>query len=307
MPSWTVKLLCAEDGVVPREGGCMSGSVDKTGAAEGDSSVETTVAHMRFPGERVFEVDVPVTASSDPSAYVFGVKKGGSTLLARILRDLGEYTEKPILELAKLLFRAGGSHHRVIEDIDGVLARPGYIFGVFRWLPSHDILPTGGKGPRIWLIRDPRDIMVSLYYSDRFSHALPKAEHARQNMMKKRERLAEIGVDEYVLEKAPEMMRHYMRSCQLLAHPNFHLFRYEDIIFDKAPFVRQLADLIGADVDDKVCAEIAKAHDIRPDKEREKSHVRQVTPGNFKEKLSGETIEKLDELFEPVLHTFNYK
>ena len=43
-----------------------------------------------------------------------------------------------------------------------------------------------------------------------------------------------------------------------------------------------------------------------PDTEDPKKHIRQVTPGNYKSHLAQTTIDKLDEIFDPVMRFFHY-
>ncbi len=61
------------------------------------------------------------------------------------------------------------------------------------------------------------------------------------------------------------------------------------------------------DVSERVRNKIADKNDVVPRSENEAKHIRQVTPGDGMRKLQPETIEKLNELFEPQLAYFGYE
>lgn len=271
-------------------------------------------AQFRFPGGKRIRLEVPDTTSDLASAYLFGIKKGGSTMLAGMMRDLAPYTELSVFEYPKLAFDKGMPESSATEDLNGVLSRPGHVFGVFRWLPESDILKLHEMIRRndrreahcLLLVRDPRDALVSLYYSDARSHPIPKAGPLKQVYSDNRERLAHVGIDDYVLEQAPVFLRHFCRTMQLFALPDLRVLRYEDIVYDKPRLVRALAETMQASPDARTISRIATHHDRIPTLEHENHHIRQVHPGNHAMKLRPETVAALDVLFAPVLATFGY-
>lgn len=269
---------------------------------------------FKYPGGRIASLEAPDTSSSASSAYLVGVKKGGSTLMAKIMRDISPYTDLPVFEYPSLAFRDGLPWFRTIDDIDGSLRKDGYVYGVFRWLPENDLLGLSRfegedakqRGRFVLLLRDPRDILTSLYYSDAKSHALPKSGPLREHMLKTREKIAGIDIDSYVIDKAQEYLRHFYRTLQLETLPDCNVLRYEDIVYDKAILVRAMATAMGANLSEGQVSEISAKHDQIPSSENEDRHIRQVHPGNFRKKLKPETIEKLSDVFSVVLNKMNY-
>lgn len=269
---------------------------------------------FKYPGGRVAALEIPDTTSNDPSTYLVGVKKGGSTLMAKIMRDIAPFADRPVFEYPSVAFRDGLPWFRTVEDIDSALRKNGYIYGVFRWLPENDLFDLGAmdeesrarKARFLALFRDPRDILTSLYFSDAKSHAIPKSGPLRAQMLKNRDQLASIELDDYVLQKAPSYLRHFYRTLQVETMPDSRVLRYEDIIYDKALLVREMAGAMGADMPEKEIARIAAKHDQIPDSENEDKHIRQVHPGNYLKKLKPETIEKLDDIFSVILSKLNY-
>lgn len=269
---------------------------------------------FKYPNKRVASLEIPETTSSAPSTYLVGVKKGGSTLMAKVMRDLEPFSDRPFFEYPSVAFKDGLPWFRTVDDIDGSLRRNGYIYGVFRWLPENDLFDLGTmdedtskrKARFVSLFRDPRDILTSLYFSDAKSHAIPASGPLRAQMLKNREDLEQIGLDDYVLQKAPSYLRHYYRTLQVETMPDTTVLRYEDIIYDKKLLVSTVAEGMGCDLPAAELDRIATKHDQIPDAENEDRHIRQVHPGNFRKKLKPETIEKLNDIFSVILNKLNY-
>jgi hypothetical protein len=128
----------------------------------------------------------------------------------------------------------------------------------------------------------------------------------REQMLANRKTLEAVSIDDYVLEKSPEYLRHFYRTLQVESLPNSVVLRYEDIIYDKPRLVRTMADAMDADPDEEELQRIAIKHDQIPKRENEDKHIRQVHPGNYLKRLKPETIEQLNETFSVILGKLNY-
>jgi hypothetical protein len=203
-------------------------------------------------------------------------------------------------------FRHGVDINDAVEDMDGLFARPGYIFGTFRWLPRALFIPNLPDAKKVLLVRDPRDMLVSAYYSFRESHGIPESGPVRQRLEHARSKLADVALDDYVKAQANGLKRNYLRTMTLLTMSDTLLRRYEDIIFDKQSFVRDLSQFLEAHASDAEIAAISKKHDVLPDRENTSQHIRQVRPRNFVDKLSPSTVEEITYTFRAILCEFGY-
>ena len=156
----------------------------------------------------------------------------------------------------------------------------------------------------ILFIRDPRDVLVSQYYSFGFSHPLSKSGKIRNQQLAFRESVQQQTVDEYVTERAFVTARHFDDVYRLsqICKRNVVL-RYEDMIHDFSAFSRSLQQYI------KVSQTILNAiykHSRPKDKEDKSSHRRSGKVGGYRDKLQPETVETLNRQLEQALNRFGY-
>ncbi len=84
------------------------------------------------------------------------------------------------------------------------------------------------------------------------------------------------------------------------------VFRYEDVIYEKKTWAEEICSHYGWNVtNDQLEAAVAKV-DVFPDEERPDQHVRQVHPGNYKQKLRPETIRYIEETCAAEMEFFGY-
>ncbi len=249
-------------------------------------------------------IDIP-TASKYPSFFVFAMHKSGSVMQDKILEEICAYFQIPMISIAKTAFKQGIEEGAFEQEICEIFQETGYCYYGFRYFPQYLKGFNLSRFKKILLIRDPRDIVVSHYFSMKKSHTVPQGE-VGQKLLELRDELAHIEVDEYVLKKAPGF-RNILKTYGIIEDNNFKLFRYEDIIFNKQQWVQDILSFLGLEMPEDKSKAIAAKHDIFPTGENQSSHIRKVTPGDYKEKLKPETIEQLNDCFKEVLEKYGYQ
>lgn len=248
------------------------------------------------------------TAEMDaPSYFVLGLAKAGSTLMHEIVKALCKASGRTYIDAPAALFAQGVEPARVMVDADWLRSRGGSIFGGFRWLHPWMDNRALHEGRKILMVRDPRDILTSLYFSHAYSHVAPDTGKLAETFDCQRESARAQTIDDYV--SGPLSVRVFRNYCHVLPLSRMRdltLYRYEDVIFDKRNWVRSLAAALHIDCPDKTLDAIAQAHDQIPGEENMGRHVRQVKPGDHRRKLSPDTIALLTERFAPILQTFGY-
>ncbi|NET84712.1 MAG: sulfotransferase domain-containing protein [Moorea sp. SIO1F2] len=249
-------------------------------------------------------LDVPPPGAI-PSFFVFALHKSGSVMQDKIIEDIGFTLNIPLISVAKTSFNQGVEESAFGKEICDLFVKTGYGFYGSRYLPAYlnDFDLSGFK--KILLIRDPRDIVVSHYFSMKNSHVIPPGK-VGDVLWKNRQRLQDIDIDEYAIQQAP-IFRKIIQRYSKIEDQLFKLFRYEDIVFHKRQWVADIITFLEVELEDSKIEKIAKKHDIFPTKENPALHIRKVTPGDYKEKLQPATIDKLNECFKPILIKYGYE
>ena len=157
----------------------------------------------------------------------------------------------------------------------------------------------------LFLIRDPRDILVSAYYSFGFTHSFSAVKEIREQQLLHRERVRSKKIDEFALESAVGTLGHFQLVGTLAqACRQGIVLKYEDMIDDWKKFSSGLTTYL--DFNRRTLRRIYKRS--RPLKKEDlTSHRRSGKPGDYKEKLQASTIETLNQVLLPVLTRFRYE
>ncbi|MCX8133825.1 MAG: sulfotransferase domain-containing protein [Roseococcus sp.] len=255
--------------------------------------------------------DVPFQVADDPARpplFVFGVRKSGSSIMNMMVEALAQMNGMNFVDVAGRLFEAGVGVERWRAD-PGILAllRGGNVYGGFRNAPSlllDSPFLTGGRS--ILLVRDPRDALVSEYFSNAFSHAVPEAGEAREEMLTQRAEALSSDVAAYVLHAADSFREALRQYLPFLALPGLRLYRYESAILDKRAFLRDVCAHFGWPLAQSQLEAIMAWADVIPGEENPRAFVRKVTPGDHREKLSAAVIAELDAFFREEMRVFGY-
>lgn len=242
--------------------------------------------------------------------FVFALHKSGSVLLNGIVGELAFAAKVPNLNVPEILFRKGVKWKEIASVPPALFDRRGVVFSGFRQMPQSPFeIGFRECDKAALLVRDPRDILVSLYFSMKFSHSLPKAGAVRDRLIKIRQVAESTGIDAYVLDAASALARQYYLYREGLLRRgdlDVRVFRYEDVVFDKVRWVADLAAFFEFDIAEAKKRKIASSYDIVPDTEDPSAHVRRVAPGDHLDKLAPETIARLNDLFRENVAPFGY-
>jgi len=196
-------------------------------------------------------------------------------------------------------------------------------FGPIRAGRAEPIIPKGIESYSIILhLRDPRDVLVSLFYSHTYNH--PRRPGRFNPSEKQRYRWDEGGIDAFVIQKAPEFKKRYQSlTSNLFNEKNVVFIRYEDMVSDYGTWLKHfLSAFSHFSVPPKRILKIFRRRTSLADihqkyiKKHENNfnissediyrHKRQITPGDHRRKLKEDTIERLTFEFGGILKLLNY-
>lgn len=246
---------------------------------------------------REVEFNLPPADESVPSAYFFSMERSGSSLFWMLVRDLLDKAQRPYCQILEDLFVLGVGRREIPNpELAKLLALPGYVFGVFRELDPVVRSLRWANNKKFLLLRDPRDVLTSYYFSMKGSHRIPAEGKVREEMLKTRA-LTEQPISEFLRSGliGSFVKRYGDYATWVERDKNVVLFRYEDVIFNKRSWVQKLIDELQLEIPIEVGRRIADAHDIFPEGENPEANVRQVKPGNFREHMDAQTVAFVEE------------
>ncbi|PIG90609.1 sulfotransferase domain-containing protein [Gloeocapsopsis sp. IPPAS B-1203] len=248
-----------------------------------------------------------VSQSSEKSAIFFTTRKCASTYMDKCI----EYLNEKYLNLTPVNFESyiwqysNQDMYQVLEENLTAFQPQGILYAPLRkYVPIKNI-----ENYRILLmLRDPRDVIVSNYYSLGFSHSLPLDEERKKEFLDFRERIQKQSVDEYVIERADRFYRMYDEYCNLIKTQNLQWLRYEDFMQNFDLWVKQLGECLQISINEQDRNILFEMKGGGNQVEENKlKHIRKATPGDHKEKLSQETQDFLNTKFKDLLLILKYE
>ena len=234
----------------------------------------------------------------------FTVHKAASMFIYKICRDLSKesrlnYYSVNHYRYSKYYFDTEESD---LEDLSnwgnrsGCFAPLRYYFNVPQELNAHIILH----------LRDPRDVLVSLYFSQAYSHSYLKGVFDISES--ERSEIINTGIDQYVIGHADTFNRKYNEYQNLLSGTDAIFVKYEDLVLNFPFWLQEVAKGFSIDNPRFIQRMIKKYKgEFEIEKENKHAHKRKIVPGDHKEKLTPETMSKLNDSFTDNLKKYHYE
>lgn len=258
------------------------------------------------------ELAIQLAYRSDfPAVFAFSLQKAGSSLMHSMIHQVCKREGIPLLDLPLACFHLGIPPESWLNERDLLgFFQDGRVYCGFRNFPPLLLGPGSilERRKSVLLVRDPRDALVSHYFS--FSGNF--SSHARPNRNpeyfdKEQKNVWVHGIDEYVMARADNYIESWEEYFPLLQSGNLMLCHYEDIYYDKHTFLGDIFSHFGIPARRGTISAVAKASDVRPQSEDPSRHIRQGEPGDHRRKLRAETIAALSRMFADTCRPFGYE
>ncbi len=267
------------------------------------SAIQKPRTFFRFKNERKLARGISLSNNPHESILFFTTQKCASRYVGEIIEQMALAEGMlPIDYDAYVTMSKVPRNLRPFSE-EGTLGRAfphhGYYFGP---IGSYRDIPRI-EDFRVFLqLRDPRDVLTSLYFSTAYSHAL-----INQKMVDRRKKAKSMSVDEYVLANSAQYERIYKQYCEVLQkNSKIFFLKYELMVSEFDDWIMKLSEHIGLDQHSALIAVIKNKASFKVESEDIYSQRRQVTPGDFRRKLKPSTIEALNKQFSTVLDQFQY-
>lgn len=270
-----------------------------------------TISYQDGDSLRVIYTLPPTPSPHLDSVLYFTVPKAGTVMLSNLLGCLVPQVGLGMVYIVGEFYQLGILPEDAPASTSDIFLPKGYCYG-FPGVPEAFKIPLLGRVKTILLVRDPRDMLVSLYYSSLLSHPTPgqsaDAIQDKTTDLVGRESAGRMDIDSFSVEYAGDFYRGLLAKYRALAAlPGVKVFRYEDVIYDKARWVADICQHYGWDIPVDRQRAAAEQIDLRPETERPAEHVRQVHPGNYRKKLKPETIRLIEDALAEEMEFFGYQ
>jgi hypothetical protein len=153
-------------------------------------------------------------------------------------------------------------------------------------------------------LRDPRDVLTSLFFSHCYSH------FGWENREREREEWIKAGIDKFVLDKSLDYAERYDAYCNnLLGKPNVTFVTYEEMVRSFETWLQKFLAPFSLSANENITRILVSQyrHEFAVSSEDIARHKRKVVPGDHREKLRPETIHALNQKFCRSLEKLGYQ
>lgn len=252
-----------------------------------------------------------------PSVLFFTIHKCASTFIPPLLRTITRNSNYELKDYAGAIWNLGdqldiGQDQEnflssfLENTADRLFFRKGEIYAPLR-IPVDFSERKNFK--HILFLRDPRDVLVSSYYSFGFTHAEPKNAKARKRAQTKRQLIQQKGIDNYSLDAARNwLLPTYSKYKDFYESAESCLYlRYRDFQNDPFKFITSLVKYLDIVIPEQEIEQLAaQASPVQVSTDNTK-HKRSGKSKQYLEELNPEIIKALNEVFAEVLDYWDFE
>lgn len=255
----------------------------------------------KFRTEEKLAQGAQLSANQNASILFFTTQKCASryvsTLISRLSTAAGMVHADYDAYVA--MKKVAAEHNPFKGALPTAFSPNGYYYGP---IGTYRDIPALEKYRVVLQLRDPRDLLTSLYFSTAFSHAVISPKLIRQ-----RRTALQQDIDAYVIEAAHEYVKIFDEYLnRLLGRKEVLFVKYEEMVSNFPDWLSKVSTHLGLEGNTQIIADIQTQASFNVGKEDQYTHKRQVSPGDHLRKLKPATIAELNKQFKPILKTLNY-
>jgi hypothetical protein len=259
--------------------------------------------HFRFTKERQLSKGVLLSKSDHPSILFFTTQKCASRFVDSVFTQLTGAASIVHADYdAYVTMVQKPRNERVFaNDINMQKAfhARGYYYGP---IGTYRSIPDMPRYRVVLQLRDPRDVLTSLYFSTAFSHAV-----INPKLVRRRQEALSMDIDTFVLHEADEYLPIFRQYCDSLLDKSWAVFlKYEEMVTDFPSWLNKLSHHTGLAGETSTLEAVRRTADFSINSEDKYAQRRQITPGDYLRKLQPGTIEQLNGRFAQILDRLGY-
>lgn len=265
---------------------------------------------------RVRNFFVPVVhRSSNVNVYHCGVQKTGSQWIKSMLSDLTTYRYSGLMLHHYKARRIKNRLTRI--DMDHPFPAKNFVSTLYFTYENFQNIPKNKAYKVFFVMRDPRDLVVSWYFSAKQNHIVKN--DPKRGLYQHRKALNELSLDDgliYTIDSFKERgIYELLRSWKAATDdPNVMIVRFEDLTAeDNFGCFRQLFDFIDVTMPDDQLRDLIDAYSFRrltgrkPGTQDTNSHLRSGTSGGWRKYFNNEILKRFDEAAGDLISELGYQ
>lgn len=250
--------------------------------------------------------ELPKTKSTENSIVFITMHKAASVFVNEVLDLVLMHEGMVHVDFAGEAFQNGVKEWEYCVSKSHLFSTQGYYFGAFRG-PYIDKFGDLSANRIVVQVRDPRDCIVSLYYSYKYSHGAPGEGVLKKIFNRIRSHVEDTEIDDFALEQAKTYSRRLAMITDLCNRYEDHiLLKYEHMVSDFEKWEGQLYGFLGIDPSPAVRVKVKALATFDVESEDVTKHKRQVTPGDHERKLKPRTVAQMNEILSEHLIRYDY-
>jgi hypothetical protein len=248
------------------------------------------------------DIQLTVNMTTNQSIIWFTAHKCASVYATEILHKLAQYLLMTHVNYEVDLWEAGQDFRKFFtENNFDVCTTTNHIYGPFRQYYS---IPEMEEYKVIMMLRDPRDVLTSLYFSTAYSHYIPESQ--KTELESAREYAIMNTIDDFVIQHSPWVRETYnLYAKYFLKRKNVLFLKYEDMVTDFPTWLNEIFKHLQMTPSEQLIKELIEGA-IFEVKEDIYSHKRQVKPGDHRRKLQVNTIKQLNLQLQDILEIYGW-
>jgi len=262
--------------------------------------------------KRVLNKYKPKSNSEIDSFIFFTTHKAASNFTNQILKEVEQISEFELYDYGALIGSISeklnitdqfeeylNENHKTLFKLNGEIYGPQRLPLNFTGINDYK---------KIFFLRDPRDVLVSAYYSFGYSHVEPDSTSMIDSFLKKRATIQNQTIDEYVLEEMERWIKPaYMNYKKLrLESTNDVLYlKYNDYIEDTEGIVNKILTFFGLENRDLAKRLAMSANPITRLEEKDQ-HKRSGKNNQWKTHLKQSTQDELNIKLKDILEFWDF-
>lgn len=262
-----------------------------------------------YKKERAYLSGERISEGLLPSVLLFAPERCATQYTNTLVTELYDECGGHSVILPNYFFHAAPKKTKLMSDRTWLaknLEPQGYFYGSIGMLRSGNDLDLN-PFTVLATVRDPRDILVSAFYSIAYAHTPSNKQFFLDAKEAREKGIDWFVVQEWRINSIKEKIRFIHDQIRTLE--NSYVWRYEDMMGNFDNFIVTLAGHVTPNKDvnaviQKVTTE--REHQMSTKGENVLKHMRSGESKQYLEKLQPETIEFLNEFFKQELEDFDY-